>query len=319
MPEEPQKIRIGISTCLLGENVRFDGGHKRDQYITNTLDAYFQWIPVCPEVEIGMGTPRESLRLVGDPQAPRLLTTKSGKDYTGQMQDYSRQKIEALRGLGLDGYVLKRASPSCGMERVKVYDQNAVPAKSGVGIFARELLDAFLLLPIEEEGRLNDPRIRENFIIRVFCHHRWRQATQERFSTADLVDFHTRHKFLLMAHNEQAMRELGRLVAGAASMPAETLKADYERGFFTALRSRATARKHTNVLQHIMGYFKKQLEPRDKEELLALIEDYRRGLLPLIVPITLIKHYVSKFQVAYILDQVYLNPHPKELALLNHV
>jgi uncharacterized protein YbgA (DUF1722 family)/uncharacterized protein YbbK (DUF523 family) len=313
------KIRLGVSTCLLGENVRFDGGHKKDSYLTGTLEKFVEWVPVCPEVEIGLGAPRESLRLTGDPEAPRLLTTKTNIDHTEAMLKFAHAKIEQLQRLKLNGYILKKDSPSCGMERVRVYSTSGMPARNGVGLFARVLMEQMPNLPIEEEGRLNDARLRENFIVRVFCHYRWQRFLEKPFRIHELISFHAQHKFLLLAHHEKNFRELGKLVAAAKSHKPQALLEKYEQLFFETLRHLATARKHANVLSHIAGYFKKQLDEKDKNELHATIEEYRRGFLPLIVPMTLIKHYLNKFDVPYIQDQVYLNPHPKELMLLNHV
>lgn len=313
------KIRLGVSTCLLGENVRFDGGHKHDSYLTGTLGPFVEWVPVCPEVEIGLGTPRESLHLAGDPAAPRLVTTKTQRDYTEAMLQFSSAKIAQLKRLRLNGYILKKDSPSCGMARVRVYSEKGMPARNGVGLFARALMDGIPELPIEEEGRLNDPALRENFIVRIFCHYRWQRFLEPPFRLAALITFHAQHKFLLLAHHEKNFREMGKLVAAGKSLAPKALLARYEELYFAALRHPAPKRKHTNVLQHLAGYFKKQLDEKDKKELQATIADYHRGLLPLIVPLTLLKHYITKFDVQYLQDQVYLNPHPKELMLLNHV
>jgi uncharacterized protein YbgA (DUF1722 family)/uncharacterized protein YbbK (DUF523 family) len=319
MKPTPEKIRLGISACLLGENVRFDGGHKKDQYLTGILAQFVEWVPVCPEVDIGLGTPRESLHLIGTPEAPRMVTTKTNVDYTDTMLKYAHAKVEQLKKLHLNGYILKKDSPSCGMERVRVYAGKGMATRNGVGLFARVLMEQMPILPVEEEGRLNDSGLRENFIVRVFCNCRWQNLLRRPFRLNALITFHAQHKFLLMAHSEKHLRELGKLVAAAKSYkPTELLEA-YAHLFFAALAHPATARKHTNVLSHLAGYFKKQLDEKDKNELYATIEDYRRGLLPLIVPLTLIKHHLNKFEVPYVQDQVYLHPHPKELMLLNHV
>ena len=316
---DPDPIRIGVSSCLLGEEVRFDGGHKRDQYVTGILGRYVQWVPVCPELEMGLGVAREALRLVGDPNAPRLVTVKTNVDHTEGMLAWSRARVEALRGMSLDGYILKSKSPSCGMERVRVYTEAGMPSRSGPGLFARVLMEAMPLLVVEEEGRLNDPRLRETFIVRVFSHHRWRQLARTRLRPADLVAFHARHKFLLMAHSEPHLRALGRLVARARGERPEELARRYAEGFFAALQVKATRRTHTNVLQHIAGYFRERLDRRDREELHATIADYRAGLVPLVVPLTLLKHHIGRLELAYLRDQIYLEPHPRELMLLNHV
>jgi uncharacterized protein YbgA (DUF1722 family)/uncharacterized protein YbbK (DUF523 family) len=319
MKPTPEKIRLGISACLLGENVRFDGGHKKDQYLTGILAQFVEWVPVCPEVDIGLGTPRESLHLIGTPEAPRMVTTKTNVDYTDTMLKYAHAKVEQLKKLHLNGYILKKDSPSCGMERVRVYAGKGMATRNGVGLFARVLMEQMPILPVEEEGRLNDSGLRENFIVRVFCNYRWQNLLRQPFRLNALITFHAQHKFLLMAHSEKHLRELGKLVAAAKSYKPTELLDTYAHLFFAALEHPATARKHANVLSHLAGYFKKQLDEKDKNELYATIEDYRRGLLPLIVPLTLIKHHLNKFEVPYVQDQVYLSPHPKELMLLNHV
>jgi uncharacterized protein YbgA (DUF1722 family)/uncharacterized protein YbbK (DUF523 family) len=313
------RIRIGVSTCLLGEKVRFDGGHKLDQYAVGVLGQYVEWVPVCPELEMGLGVPREALRLVGDPEAPRLMTVKTHVDHTDGMLAWARERVLRLRELDLDGYLLKSKSPSCGMERVRVYTEAGMPSRSGPGLFARILMHALPLLPVEEEGRLNDPRLRESFVVRLFTHHRWRQLTRRRIRPAELVAFHARHKLLLMAHSEPHLRALGKLVARAGTTEPDGLAREYAEGLFDGLRVRATTRKHTNVLQHVAGYFREDLDRRDRDEVHGVIADYHRGLVPLIVPLTLLRHHVRRLGLSYLQDQVYLDPHPKELMLRNHV
>ena len=312
-------IRIGISACLLGEKVRFDGGHKRDRYLTDTFGRFVEWVPVCPEVEAGFGTPREAMHLVSDGGRIRLITVKTNVDLTDRMEHYARRRVEQLAADDLCGYLLKKDSPSCGMERVKVYDAPHVSSRSGEGLFAAALRTRHPFLPVEEEGRLSDPRIRDNFVERVFAYRRLRTLFAGRWSTGALVRFHTAHKLTLMAHSTDAYRALGRLVARAKPIPRHELEAKYTEGFMTALAVMATPRRHTNVLQHMAGYFKKVLTAAAKAELSAVIEDYRLGLVPLVVPITLIKHHVRQHDVAYLEGQVYLEPHPRELMLRNHV
>ncbi len=312
-------IRIGISACLLGQEVRFDGGHKRDPFLMDTFGQFVVWVPICPEVEAGFGTPREAMRLVSDDGRLRLLTIKTRLDLTNVMDSYARHRVDRLAAERLCGYVLKKDSPSCGMERVKVYNAHAVPARSGQGLFAAALQARCPLLPTEEEGRLSDPRIRDNFVERVFAYHRLLELFRGRWSVGGLVSFHTAHKLTLMAHSVKAYRELGRFVARAKALPRTRVEAQYTQGFMTALMALATPRRHTNVLQHMAGYFKTILDPASKAELMTAIEDYRLGLVPLIVPITLIRHYVRHHGVSYLAGQVYLEPHPKELMLRNHV
>ena len=312
-------IRIGVSACLLGEKVRFDGGHKRNPYLVETFGHYVEWVPVCPEVELGLGTPRETLRLVRISNDIRLLMPKTGADHTEAMRAYVVHRLAELAEEDLSGYVLKKDSPSCGMERVRIFDAHGVPAKSGQGLFAEALLQHFPNLPVEEEGRLTDPHLRENFIERVFAYTRLRSLFSGRWKAGDLIAFHTAHKLLLMAHSPHAYQNLGRLVAEAKSVPRAELRDRYESEFMGALREMATTKRHANVLQHMVGYFSKQLDSDSRQELQALLQDYRAGFLPLVVPLMLIRHYVRKCDVTYLRGQVYLEPHPKELMLRNHV
>ena len=313
-------IRVGISSCLLGDEVRYDGGHQKDAYITGVLARHFTWVPVCPEMEVGMGVPREPIRLVGDPGAPRLLGVTSGTDHTLRMNEFARRRVQELARRALSGYVLKRASPSCGMERVKLHqDDGGPPARTGVGLFARALMDALPLLPVEEEGRLNDARLRDNFITRVFAYRRLTALRDMPPRPGDVVAFHTAHKYLLLAHSPAAYARLGRLVAAIGGEPLAPWLDRYADAFMRALQVPATPRKHVNVLQHIVGFFKSRLSAAEKRELQGVIDDYAGGLVPLIVPITLINHYVARFDTAYVRDQIYLRPHPKELMLRNHV
>ena len=307
------------SRCLLGDEVRFDGGHKRDNFLTDVLGPYVEWIPVCPEVEAGLGTPREAMRLVGDPAQPRLVTIKSGRDHTKALEKMTTSRLTELGECDLSGFVFKRGSPSCGMERVRVYTEKGMPSHSGVGIFARAFAEQFPLIPMEEEGRLCDAPLRENFIERIFCYRRYQDLLEDGVTRQAVVRFHTIHKYLLLAHSVQHYQWLGRLVGQADRYRPRELAVKYGELFMKALAVKATVRKHVNVLQHMLGYFKAHLGAPQKAELLDVINDYHRGLTPLIVPLTLVKHYVHLFDVAYIRDQVYLNPHPKELMLRNHV
>ena len=318
-PSEIRPIRIGISACLLGEKVRFDGGHKRDPFLTGTLARYVEWVPVCPEAECGLGTPRESMRLVRGKDAVRLLTVKTALDLTARMETFALTRTAQLVSEDLSGYVLKKDSPSCGLERVKVYDPNGSPAKTGQGLFAAALVQRLPDLPVEEEGRLSDPRLRENFIERVFAYSRLRQLFTGKWTVGALVRFHTQHKLILMAHSPMAYRQLGRLVAGARTVPRQQFERRYTAAFMAALKTLAVPGRHANVLQHMAGYFKNLLDAESKVELAAAIDDYRRGLVPLIVPITLVRHHVRVHGVSYLADQRYLEPHPKELMLRNHV
>lgn len=316
-----EKIRIGISSCLLGEKVRFDGQHKRDPYIVNTLGEFFEFVPVCPEVEFGLPIPRPALRLVGEVDEPRLVFSRSGEDITEAMQAWARQRVRQLEEMDLCGFIFKKGSPSSGMERVKVYQPQGMPVNRGVGVFARAFMNHFPLLPVEEDGRLHDPKLRENFIESLFTLRRWRLTLSDthRSLAARVIDFHRRNKLLIMAHSVEHYRRLGKLVAQAGKLPANELTDNYQRQLLEALRLKATIAKQINVMQHIMGYFKKQLSPDEKQEMLQLLDAYRAEQLPLVVPLTLLNHYVRKYAQPYLAEQTYLNPHPQELKLRCHV
>lgn len=318
---EDPLLRVGISSCLLGERVRYDGGHKRDGFLVQTLGRYVEWFPVCPEVEVGMGTPRETIRLEGDPARPRLVAPRSGTDHTAAMEAWAAARLEEIATWDLHGYVLKRASPSCGLYRVKVYDPaSGMPDAQGRGIFARLLAERLPLLPLEEEGRLHDPLLRETFVDRLFAHERWSRFLAAEPTPGGLVAFHTAHKLTVMAHSPDHYRRLGRLVAEAGSLPWEELRERYVRLFAEALEIRASRGRHANVLQHAIGFLKDRLGGDDKAELLAQVEEYRLGLVPLVVPVTLLRHHLRRHEVPeWITRQVYLNPYPRELMLRNHV
>jgi uncharacterized protein YbgA (DUF1722 family)/uncharacterized protein YbbK (DUF523 family) len=313
------KPKLGISACLLGHQVRFDGGYKRDKFLTDVFGKCVDWVPVCPELEVGMGVPRETVRLVGSPMNPKMISQKSGRDWTVAMNRLATNRARELAKLDLSGYVFKKDSPSCGLERVRVYDSNNMPARKGRGLFAARVVQRLPLMPVEEEGRLNDLSLRENFIERVFAYRRWQDAKSAPKSIRTLVDFHTRHKFLLLAHSDGHYRRLGKIVAVAKQKPLSDGYEEYGRIFMDGLAVHATAKKHANVLDHMMGYFTKELSNEERKELVELIRDFRHQLVPLVVPVTLIRHYVTKYTVSYLLDQVYLAPSPKELMLRNHV
>ncbi len=311
------EFKIGVSSCLLGNEVRFDGGHKHDRYITGTLGNYMTFVPVCPEVECGLPIPREAMRLTGDPQDPKLVTSKTGIDHTERMTSWAKKRVVQLEQESLCGFIFKNRSPSSGMERVKVYDRNNSPRAIGVGIFARIFMEHFPLLPVEEEGRLHDILLRENFIESIFVYRRWRDVAAAPTSAA-LVDFHTRHKLLLMSHSEKHCRMMGKLIAQAGVLEVSELLSSYQDSLMAAMRLKPTLNKHVNVLMHMMGYFKKRLSADEKQELLTILDRFHQGLVPLIVPITLLNHYIRKFNEPYLQSQYYLNPHPLELKLRNH-
>jgi uncharacterized protein YbgA (DUF1722 family)/uncharacterized protein YbbK (DUF523 family) len=311
---------LGISTCLLGERVRYDGGHKLDRFLVDTLGRYATWVPVCPEVECGLPTPRESMRLVGEPENPRLIAPRSGTDHTERMLAWTEERLDALEEEGLHGFVFKKNSPSSGRFRVKVYDESGMPSRTGVGLFAEAFVERFPYLPTEEEGRLNDPRLRENFIDRVFMMCRWRDLMAREPTPGGLVGFHSAVKMTLLAHSPQHYRGLGPLVARAGNLPWDELARSYITQLMEGMEVLATPGKHANVLQHLMGFLKEKLDPRDKGELLGLVEDYRTGLVPLVVPLTLLKHHLHRHEVPeWVRRQTYLNPYPRELMLRNRV
>lgn len=310
------RIRIGISSCLLGQEVRYDGGHKHNGYITESLGQFFEFVPFCPEVAIGLGVPRPPIRLAKSTHGTRARGIQDpALDVTDRLAAYAGKVAPKLHGVS--GYILKKGSPSCGMERVKVYSRQGTAVTTGAGIYARTLMELLPELPFEEEGRLMDPVLRENFIERVFVYHRWQQLLGQRLTARRLVEFHARHKFILLAHDEKRYRELGRLVAKAGGRGIAAIGRSYITLLMQALRKPATRTRHGNVLQHLSGFFKNNLDRDDKRELLTLIDGYRRGHVPLVVPVTLIRHYLRRFPEPYVSDQYYLAPHPDELMLRN--
>jgi len=319
-PEAGPPLRVGASSCLLGAEVRATGGHCQDPFLLKTLGPWVTWVPVCPEVEMGMPVPRPTIRLVAGPEGPRLVASDGTVDHTEGMRRYGAERLEALAGLGLDGYVLKNGSPSCGLFRVRVKDANGVPSRDGRGLFARLLVERLPLLPVEEDGRLNDPRLRENFVERLFAHQRWRRFQAEARSRGDLVRFHAAAKLAVLAHSPNHYRELGRLVADAGAHEVPDLLDRYGRLYLEALAVLATPGRHRNVLEHLLGFLKEHLDAADRHELAEAIADHHAGLVPLVVPITLLKHHLRRHPVpAWALEQTYLNPYPRELMLRNHV
>jgi uncharacterized protein YbgA (DUF1722 family)/uncharacterized protein YbbK (DUF523 family) len=312
-------LRIGISSCLLGERVRFDGGHKREPFLVERLGPFVEWVPVCPELEAGLGVPRPALRLVRDDGGVRMVEIASGRDRTELLREWSAARVRRLRALDLSGYVLKKDSPSCGFERVKVYGHPGAPRREGRGLFAEALREALPLLPVEDEGRLNDPRLRENWIERIFAGARLRALFALRWTRGDVVAFHTAHKLQLMAHTPAAYGELGRQVASIAHRARDAFRTAYETHFMQALARLATPGRNANVLQHAAGHLKRRLDAASRRELLELVHDYRRGLVPLVVPVTLLRHHARRCEVATLIGQTFLEPHPRELMLRNHV
>lgn len=316
MSVEYDKIPIGISSCLLGEEVRFDGGHKQDSYILGTLSDYFEFQPVCPEVAIGLPIPRPPIRLVQHDDAIHVVGVKDPTiDVTDKLHDYGQKMAREMTDIS--GFIFKRASPSCGMERVKVYAPDGRSIDKASGAFAEEIKKGRPLLPTEEEGRLGDPGLRENFIMRVFVYHRWRTLVAGGLTAKKLIDFHSDHKYLVMAHNQSAYKAMGKLLADAGKADIDALADEYVEALMTALAKPAPRKQHVNVLQHLLGYLKNQIDAEDKAEMLEVIEHYRDGIVPLIVPITLLKHHFRRHPHEYIERQVYLTPHPHELMLRN--
>jgi len=312
--ESHGKIRLGISSCLLGQRVRYDGNHKHDGFITGTLGRFFELVPVCPEVAIGLGVPRPPIRLVGTAAAPRAVGIDNpALDVTDKLAVYGRRMARDLDDIS--GYIFKSRSPSCGMEPVKVYQRGGMPARHGRGIYAAAFLAARPGLPAEEEGRLNDPRLRENFIERVFSYRRWQTLDAAGVTPARLVEFHTHHKLALLAHGTDAYRELGRLVARAGKSGLRDLADDYIRRFMRALERPATPARHANVMMHLMGYLTQELDVADKAELLELIHGFRTGETPLAAPLTLLRHHFRVRPHPYVARQTYLYPDPGELLL----
>lgn len=318
--DEAMPVRVGVSACLLGGAVRFDGGHKHDRYLTEVLGENVVWLPVCPELELGMGIPRPVIQLRGGEVGERLVTRESGEDWTDRMKIYADGRTAELAALGLDGFVLKKDSPSCGMTRVRVYGKpGGMPSKDGVGHFAQALHRGMPDLPTEEEGRLRDAVLRERFIEEIFSHNRWRVLVSRGLTRGRLVAFHEAHKMLILAHDERIYRELGRVVASFGQAPDEEVYVAYQRLFVAAFRKSATVARHINVLEHLFGHIKKKLSGPEKTEISASIEDYRQARIPLVVVISLLRFLVAAHAVEYVKGQLYLEPHPRELMLRNHV
>ncbi|MBI3575179.1 MAG: DUF1722 domain-containing protein [Gammaproteobacteria bacterium] len=306
-------IRLGISSCLLGQKVRYDGNHRRDGYITLTLGKYFEFVPVCPEVAIGLGVPRPPIRLVSSPAAPRAVGSADPTlDVTRKLTAYGQRTARTLDDIS--GYILKSRSPSCGIERVKIYGPGG-HARQGRGVYAATFMACQPLLPMEEEGRLGDPELRNNFIERVFAYRRWQALVESGLTAPRLMEFHSVHRLALLTHGERPYRELGRLVARIGHRGARRVGADYIRLFMAALKHRATRTRHVNILRRAAGYLKKYLKANEKAELLDLIDTYRRGTPPLAATVTRLRHYVLRHPDPRLSTQTYLYPDPSEFSL----
>ena len=313
-----EKIRIGVSKCLMGEKVRFDGGHTRNSFVMDTLGKWVEFVPVCPEVEIGLGTPRPTIRLVSIGGKQELVMPSTGQVLTEQMNRYAIEKIELLKKSRLDGFILKKSSPSCGMERLPVYRDGKRMHRGGVGVFAQALMDHWPSLPLEEEGRLNDSVLREHFVERIYGNFRWRKLVESKKTMGALVQFHTDHKMLLLSHSTECYRALGLIVANSSNKTVDEVFDSYQKVFQKCLSEKASPKKHANVLEHTLGYFSQLLSPLEKTDLMACIRDFKKGLVPLVVPVSLFNFNINRYQVSYLQSQWYFKPHPKELALRNY-
>ncbi|UTW04344.1 DUF1722 domain-containing protein [Amphritea atlantica] len=331
---ETTDIPVGISACVMGEEVRFNGGHSQSRICQNQLAKHFKFQPFCPEVAAGFGIPRPTMRLTGDPANPTLIFSKPPSENAGdpekdpgnpQLHDLSKQLTDACQPMldrceQLDGFILKKDSPSCGMERVKIYQPSGHPHEErGAGLFARELMQRYPNLPIEEDGRLNDAQLRENFVMRVFAHHNFRTEVAGQPSFHNLLQFHSSYKYLLMAHNQTAYRELGKMLAVAHNEPLDALLKTYQQQFMSAINTPASRGSHCNVMQHIMGYLKQSVESSARQDILNVFEQYRLGEVNLITPMTLLSHYINQNGSEYIRAQRYLEPYPPHLGLRNQV
>lgn len=320
-PAFPEKIPVGISQCLLGDNVRYDGSHKHSKICTELLAKHFDFTAVCPEMGIGMGTPREAIHLRGNlhDDAVRAVGNRtSSLDVTEKLENHGREKAHELQHLC--GYIFMGRSPSCGLGNITVHHENGNPQeRHTLGIYARAFTQQHPLLPVEEEGRLRNNRLCENFVARVYAFRRWRDMVDSGLTPAKLQDFHARHKYLLMSHRNESYRHLGHLVAMAHQRSTATVAREYLHEFMMTLKIVSNTKTHANVLQHLLGYLKKDMDAASKQELLQLVDEYRCGRIPLIAPLTLLKHHLQKHPNTYLLRQIYLEPHPPGLMLRNFI
>ena len=317
--DEQEPLRVGVSACLLGAEVRFDGGHKRDRYVTDVLGTHVEWRPVCPELEAGLGLPRPAIQLVGGDRGDRLVVRGEDRDVTEQMASYAGPRVAELLEAGLDGFVFKKDSPSCGVFRGRVRaEKGGMPVRTGVGHFSRVVMDNRPELPVEEEGRLHDAYLRESFIEALFCHNRWRVLVARGLTRRALVEFHEAHKMLLLAHDVARYRALGPIVGSFGRVPDDEVYRDYAAHFLAAIRRPASVGRHVNVLEHLFGHLKNALTSREKKEIGLAIDDFRSGRIPLVVPIALLRFLVTSHEADYVGGQLYLEPHPREMMLRNH-
>ena len=319
MNQPQDKIRVGISSCLLGEEVRYNGGHKHSTLCTRDLARYFDFVSVCPEVSIGLGIPRKPIRLVGDPADPDVVGVDDpGMNVTDRLKAFARDKVSELDNLC--GYIFIKGSPSCGLFRVKVYNDKGFPQQEmGRGVYAKMVTDTYPLLPVEEAGRLQDAVLRENFITRVFAYLNWQDLKREGLTANKLIAFHSRYKYTLMAHNPQSYTALGRMLADAGKQDPDELGEAYFAALMKSLEQKASRKSNTNVLMHLQGYLKNSLSSREKAKLGEVIEQYRNGIIPLIVPVTLLRNHFHTHPNEYIEQQSYLQPYPDDLSLRNQI
>ena len=313
-----KRIPVGISRCLLGEEVRYNGGHKLSRFCRDQLGEWFRYVDVCPEVEIGLGVPREPMRLVEREGEIRVLEIKgSSNDHTDKLRNLADTHQQWISNLC--GFVFMQNSPSCGLFRVKAYHPNGnVLHTDAKGAFAQRVHELMPWLPMEEAGRLTDAKLRENFITRVFVFSEWRELTAQGLSRKNIIEFHARHKYLVLAHSQRYYKVLGKLLSRAGFYSVSTLALRYEKLLLSGLKSVAGRKGHTNALQHMQGYVSKGLSPAQREDLTNLIESYRNGDIPLVAPLVLLRHY-SGLGGEYFREQTYLQPHPKTLGLYNQV
>ncbi|WP_299006490.1 DUF523 and DUF1722 domain-containing protein [uncultured Shewanella sp.] len=308
------KVKIGISACVMGQNVRFDGGHKRSVFCTEQLSQYVQFKPICPEVAVGLSTPRKTIRQIEKDGQILLSRPDGSQNVTMAITQYGKDMANTCSDLA--GFIFCAKSPTCGMERVKVYHHHGKGSSAvGIGLFARQIMDANPALPVEENGRLNDPLLRENFITRIFTYQKWLTLKASGLSKRKLIKFHSQVKYLVMSHHSESYRKLGQLIGTQSTLSIDALGDEYIHLLMDALRHLASKKSHTNTLQHLQGYFKKHLNKDKRAELTQVIASYRKGLTPLLVPLTLIKHYLREFPNEYLSQQAYLNPHPEPLKL----
>ncbi|MGI1679241.1 MAG: DUF523 and DUF1722 domain-containing protein [Cellvibrionaceae bacterium] len=316
---DKQRPIIGVGSCLVAHPVRFNGGYKRKHMYIDRLKKHADLVPICPEMGIGLGVPRETIRLVDiDGELRARDSDTQTKDYTDKLKNYADEQLQRFPNLG--GYILVKGSPSCGYERVTKYNEQGNGIGSdAAGIYAQRLMDQNPLLPVEEDGRLYDHALRESFVSRIYLYHDWQQLIASGLTFKKLSDFYSRNKYLVMAHSVPAYKEIGPLLANGKKHPLNELADKIILLMTNALKKVATRRSHTNVLHHLQGYLKNNLSQEEKKSLRSLIDQYREGIVPLIVPMTLLRHHFNHSPDEYIRNQVFMQPYPEDLALRSHL